>query len=71
MNKITGMAIYDLPNMIANAEDIKDLDEMAESLDNNDTLTMESFDSLNEKTEPLYKARMHDVIIDCIKFNYL
>ncbi|XP_026472445.1 uncharacterized protein LOC113376659 [Ctenocephalides felis] len=66
-----GMAIYDLPNMIANAEDIKDLDEMAESLDNNDTLTMESFDSLNEKTEPLYKARMHDVIIDCIKFNYL
>ncbi|XP_034657858.1 uncharacterized protein LOC117894754 [Drosophila subobscura] len=71
------MASLSLPFFISNANEVIDIDEATEAIqDLSDSATdeptcrelVEGFDMLNERTLPIFKRRMTDVVRDVIKY---
>ncbi|XP_068157261.1 uncharacterized protein [Drosophila tropicalis] len=74
------MAAFAMPFFISKANEIVDIDEVSEAIQDLSTSSndepkcrelVEEFDMLNERTLPIFKRRMTDVVVDLIKYEMI
>lgn len=65
------MAVMVLPIFTSNAEDLPDMDEMAEKYQNGEELNTAEYDFSSAKTIGVYNTRMSGVIHDMCNLGYI
>lgn len=65
------MAVMVLPIFTSNAEDLPDMDEMAEKYQNGEEIDTAEYDLKSSKTIGVYNTRMSGVIHDMCNLGYI
>lgn len=65
------MAVMVLPIFTSNAEDLPDMDEMAEKYQNGEEINTAEYDLKSSKTIGIYNTRMSGVIHDMCNLGYI